>query len=143
MTEIIRTEGLRGIMMRGPGLPETLPFYEDMWGLKLAHAEEGTTLLRGTGTEPFLYGLKEGPVFGIEYVHFAMADRAGIDALHAQCLAKGAAVVMAPAEFDDWAGGYGFEVLDPDNRRLNSAPMPWCWMKNLNGRAPARSAMWC
>jgi len=115
---LIRTGSLRGIMMRGPGLTATLPFYEDMWGLKLAHREEGVALLRGTGTEPFLYGLKDGAVFGIEYVHFAMPDRASMDALHQQCLAKGAKVLGAPAAFDDWAGGYGFEILDPDNRRL-------------------------
>jgi catechol 2,3-dioxygenase-like lactoylglutathione lyase family enzyme len=114
----IRTGSLRGIMMRGPGLTATLPFYEDMWGLTLAHAEDGTALLRGTGTEPFLYGLKDGPVFGIDHVHFAMPDRDSMDALHAQCLAKGACVLGAPAAFDDWAGGYGFEILDPDNRRL-------------------------
>lgn len=114
----IRTGSLRGIMMRGPGLAETLPFYEDMWGLKLAHSDDGTALLRGTGTEPFLYGLTEGDVFGIEYVHFAMPDRAQTDALHAQCVAKGAQALGAPAPFDDWAGGYGFEVLDPDMRRL-------------------------
>lgn len=115
---LIRTGSLRGIMMRGPGLTATLPFYEDMWGLKLAHSEDGVALLRGTGSEPFLYGLQEGAVFGIEYVHFAMPDRAAMDALHAQCVAKGARVLGAPATFDDWAGGYGFEILDPDNRRL-------------------------
>ncbi len=118
MTETIRTGSLRGIMMRGPGLPATLPFYEDMWGLRLAHRDDDCALLRGTGEEPFLYGLREGPVFGIEYVHFAMPDRASLDALHAQCLARGAAVLGRPAPFDDWAGGYGFEILDPDNRRL-------------------------
>lgn len=115
---LIRTGGLRGIMMRGPELTATLPFYEDMWGLRLAHQDDGTALLRGTGTEPFLYGLTEGDVFGIEYVHFAMPDRASMDALHAQCVAKGADVLGAPAAFDDWAGGYGFEILDPDMRRL-------------------------
>ena len=118
MTETIRTGGLRGIMMRGPGLPDTLPFYEDMWGLKLAHKDDGTALLRGTGSEPFLYGLTEGDVFGIEYVHFSMPDRAAMDALHAQAVARGADVLGAPAEFDDWPGGYGFELLDPDDRRL-------------------------
>lgn len=118
MNEIIRTGSLRGIMMRGPGLTATLPFYEDMWGLKLAHAEAGVALLRGTGEQAFLYGLKDGPVFGIDYIHFAMPDRDSMDALHRQCLAQGAAVLGAPADFDDWSGGYGFEVLDPDNRRL-------------------------
>ena len=118
MTEPVRVGSLRGIMMRGPGVSATLPFYEDMWGLSLSHKEDGVALLRGTGTEPFLYGLKDGPVFGIEYVHFAMPDRASMDALHAQIIARGHTPISAPGAFDDWAGGYGFEMLDPDNRRL-------------------------
>lgn len=118
MTDIVRVGSLRGIMMRGPGITQTLPFYEDMWGLSLAHAETGTALLRGTGPEAFLYGLTEGKVYGIEYIHFAMPDRAAMDALHAQVVARGATVLGAPAAFDDWVGGYGFEMLDPDDRRL-------------------------
>lgn len=118
MTETVRTGSLRGIVMRGPGLTQTLSFYEDMWGLRLAHREEGIALLRGTGAEAFLYGLKDGPVFGIDYVHFAMPDRASMDALHTQCMSHGAFVQGAPAPLQDWVGGYGFEILDPDNRRL-------------------------
>lgn len=118
MTQPIRVEGLRGIVMRGPGLSATVPFYEDMWGLKAAHQQDGTVYLRGTGSEPCLYGLRDAPVYGIEYVHFSMPDRASMEALHAQVVAKGAVALGVPAEFDDWIGGYGFEVLDPDNRRL-------------------------
>ncbi|AUM75299.1 VOC family protein [Paracoccus jeotgali] len=118
MTEPVRVGSLRGIMMRGPDVSATLPFYQDMWGLSLSHQEDGLALLRGTGTEPFLYGLKDGPVYGIEYVHFAMPDRESMDALHAQIVARGHTPLGQPAEFDDWVGGYGFETLDPDNRRL-------------------------
>jgi catechol 2,3-dioxygenase-like lactoylglutathione lyase family enzyme len=118
MADIVRVGSLRGIMMRGPGLVQTLSFYEDMWGLSLAHREAGVALLRGTGDEPFLYGLKDGPIFGIEYVHFAMPDRASMEALHDQVGRKGGCVVGEPGPFDDFAGGWGFEILDPDNRRL-------------------------
>jgi catechol 2,3-dioxygenase-like lactoylglutathione lyase family enzyme len=118
VTETIRAGSLRGIMMRAPGMTETLPFYRDMWGLSLAHQSGGEALLRGTGSEPFLYGLKDGDSYGIEYVHLAMPDRASMDAIHAQAVARGAEVLGAPAVFDDWVGGYGFEILDPDNRRL-------------------------
>ena len=55
MAETVRVGSLRGIMMRGPGITQTLSFYEDMWGLSLAHKEDGIALLRGTGSEPFLY----------------------------------------------------------------------------------------
>lgn len=118
MSRKIRTAFLRGIVMRGPGITNTLPFYQDMWGLGLAHQDDGIAYLRGTGQEPFIYGLKDADVYGIEYVHFGMPDRASMDALHAQCVDHGACVALPLGEFDDWAGGYGFEVLDPDNRRL-------------------------
>ena len=118
MTDPVRVGSLRGIMMRGPGLTDTLPFYLDMWGLSLAHQGPGTALLRGTGPEPYLYGLTDAPVYGIDHVHFAMPDVASMEALHAQVTAKGATVLGPVAEFDDWVGGCGFEVLDPDNRRL-------------------------
>lgn len=109
---------LRGIVMRGPGLMATKAFYTDNWGLGLAQEAADTVWLRGTGGNAFLYGLKDGPVFGIEYVDFAMDDRAQVDRLHAHATAEGATVSGAPAAFADWVGGWGFEILDPDNRRL-------------------------
>lgn len=118
MTEPVRVGALRGLVMRAPGITATKDFYLDNWGLTLAHEEDGAVYFRGTGTEPFIYALKDGPVYGIEYVHFAMPDRASTDALHAYLVAQGEAVLGAPAAFDDFIGGYGFEMLDPDNRRL-------------------------
>ncbi|MEL6233770.1 MAG: VOC family protein [Pseudomonadota bacterium] len=115
---LIRVESLRGIMMRGPGIPATLPFYEEMWGLTLAHRENDTIYLRGTGAEPFLYALTEGPVFGIEYIHFAMPDRAATQALFDQVSARGATITRALGAFEDFPAGWGFEMLDPDQRRL-------------------------
>lgn len=109
---------LRGIVMRAPGITATKSFYTDNWGLTLAAEEPGTVWLRGTGTQPFGYGLKDGPVYGIEYVDFAMDDRAQVERLHAHAIAQGAEVLGAPAAFDDWPGGWGFEILDPDARRL-------------------------
>jgi len=109
---------LRGIVMRAPGIRDTRGFYEGTWGLSFAADQDGIVYLRGTGTEPFVYGLKDGPTYGIEYVHFAMPDRAAMAALHAQVTAEGGTVLGAPAAFDDFAGGWGFEILDPDNRRL-------------------------
>lgn len=118
MSDMISVGGLRGIVMRAPGITATRDFYLDNWGLSLAHEEDDTVYLRGTGREPFIYGLKEGAVHGIEYVHFSMPDRAAMDALHAQVVAAGGAVLGDPGPFDDFVGGYGFEMLDPDMRRL-------------------------
>jgi catechol 2,3-dioxygenase-like lactoylglutathione lyase family enzyme len=118
VTDIVRVGALRGIVMRAPGITATRGFYEEMWGLSLAAEEDGCVYLRGTGDEPYIYGLKDAPVYGIDHVHFALPDRASADALHAHLLARGAEVLGPPAAFADFAGGYGFEVLDPDARRL-------------------------
>ena len=122
MSDVVRVGSLSGIVMRGPGLTATLPFYEDMWGLRLAHAEPGAAWLRGTGEEPFLYGLRDAPVFGIDHIEFRVESAEALAALHAQVSARapahGGAVLSAPAPMADHIGGTGCEILDPDNRRI-------------------------
>lgn len=117
-SDMVRVGHLRGIVMRAPKMTATKNFYVNDWGLEVAHEEEGLVYLAGTGPEPFLYALKDGPTYGIEYVHLGMPDRASMDALYDQVVAKGETVLGSPAEFDDVIGGYGFEMLDPDFRRL-------------------------
>ncbi len=118
MSDLIGVDFLRGIVMRAPQMKETADFYENTWGLKSAGAGGDVIYLRGTGPEPFIYGLSDGPDFGIEYVNFGMQTRQRVDALHAQLNAKGADLDGDPREVDTPGGGYGFSVLDPDNRRL-------------------------
>ncbi|GAB5446337.1 VOC family protein [Gymnodinialimonas sp.] len=118
MTEDLRLNHLRGIVMRAPGITATTPFYTDQWGLHVAEEADGVTYLRGTGDQPFIYGLKDDATYGIEYIHFGMPDRAGVDTLYQQLAAKGADLRGAPCEYDGPFGGYGFEVVDPDARRL-------------------------
>ena len=118
MTDDLRMGHLRGIVMRAPGMTETANFYTELWGLEITHADEGIVYLSGTGEEPLVYGLKDDATYGIEYIHFGQPDRAAIDAFHAAVSARGATVLGAPAEMDDPFGGYGFEILDPDSRRL-------------------------
>lgn len=118
MTDQIRAGHLRGIVMRAPGITDTTDFYLDQWGLEVGEKADGITYLRGTGSEPFIYGLKNDDTYGIEYIHFGMADRAAMDALYGQVTSQDVKTLGAPAMFDDNIGGYGFELLDPDNRRL-------------------------
>lgn len=118
MGKDLRLHDLRGIVMRAPGITATSSFYTEQWGLQLAYADEGITYLRGTGVQPYIYGLKDGSTYGIEYIHFGMPSREEIDALYEQLNKKGADLRGRPTTFNDPFRGYGFEVVDLDNRRL-------------------------
>jgi catechol 2,3-dioxygenase-like lactoylglutathione lyase family enzyme len=109
---------LRGIVMRAPGVAATKTFYQESWGLAVAGEADGTIYFRGTGVEPFIYGLRDDPTFGIDYINFGMSSRARLDALHRQLVDSGVAVLSEPAPVLTPGGGYGFMVRDPDNRRL-------------------------
>jgi catechol 2,3-dioxygenase-like lactoylglutathione lyase family enzyme len=117
-TDVIGVDGLRGIVMRAPGVAATRSFYLENWGLQVAAESDGTTYFRGTGPEPFIYGLREDPTFGIDYINFAMSSRARVDALHAKLIASGAPVLSRPGVLETPGGGYGFMARDPDQRRL-------------------------
>jgi catechol 2,3-dioxygenase-like lactoylglutathione lyase family enzyme len=120
MTAVTRlgVDTLRGIVMRAPGILATKAFYLENWGLAVAAETDGTLYFRGTGPEPFIYGLREDPTFGIDYINFGMADRSRLDALYQQLAAAGAPLLSAPAPMLTPGGGYGFMLRDPDNRRL-------------------------
>ena len=118
MTNFSLIDGLRGIVMRGPSITESASFFEELWGLKISHSEKDEVFFRGNGSEPIAYGLVNNPVFGIEYIHFSTKDRKSMDALFKELVKKDCTVVRQPGDFDDFSGGYGFEILDLDGRRL-------------------------
>ena len=114
----IGVDGLRGIVMRAPGIAATKQFYIDNWGLSVAAEADATIYFRGTGSEPFIYALREDSTFGIDYINLAMSSRARVDALFEQLSRGNAAILGKPAPLKTPGGGYGFMIRDPDNRRL-------------------------
>jgi catechol 2,3-dioxygenase-like lactoylglutathione lyase family enzyme len=120
-TNTLGVDGLRGIVMRAPGIAATKQFYLDNWGLSVAAESDGTVYFRGTGPEPFIYALREDTTFGIDYINFAMSSRARIDALHDQLARANIPILGKPQPLTTPGGGYGFTIRDPDNRRLRFA----------------------
>ena len=114
----IGVDGLRGIVMRAPGVAATKQFYLDNWGLAVASEDDGTIYFRGTGPEPFIYALREDATFGIDYINLGMSSRARVDALFEHLTRGHAAILGRPAPLGTPGGGYGFMIRDPDNRRL-------------------------
>jgi catechol 2,3-dioxygenase-like lactoylglutathione lyase family enzyme len=118
---IVRVDHLSGIVMRAPGVAATRDFYVDNWGLTHVGDVDGTLYFRGTGHEPFIYGLRDDPTFGIDYINFGMTSRERLMALHAQLTQGGAARPTEPAVLATPGGGFGFMIRDPDDRRLRFA----------------------
>jgi catechol 2,3-dioxygenase-like lactoylglutathione lyase family enzyme len=118
MSDPIRVDFLRGIAMRAPGMTATRDFYAKQWGLAPLSEEKGTVYFRGTGAEQYLYAIRDDNVFGVDYINFGMHDATRVDALYKQLIEKGARVLGEPADVTTPGGGYGFTVLDPDNRPL-------------------------
>ena len=114
----IRVDSLRGIIMRAPGIAATREFYIDNWGLSVAAEHDGVIYFRGSSSEPFIYALREDPTFGIDYINLGMSSAARIDALHAQLVRGGVAILERPGQLTTPGGGYGFMIRDPDQRRL-------------------------
>ena len=115
---LVGVDSLRGIVMRAPGIAATRDFYVDNWGLTVAAEADGAVYFRGTGPEPFIYGLREDSTFGIDFINFGMTSRDRLLALHAQLRRGGVPIIAAPAALTTPGGGFGFMIRDPDNRRL-------------------------
>jgi catechol 2,3-dioxygenase-like lactoylglutathione lyase family enzyme len=113
-----RVSRLRGVALNAPNAPASAGFYTEAWGLTQVAASDGAVYLRGTGPEHHVLSLHDAPVRGIRHINFAVQDEAGLRALHAHAVAKGAAVLSAPAPLDQPGGGIGFDMVDPDHRRL-------------------------
>ena len=109
---------LAGIVMRANGAAATRDFYIKQWGLTEVAQANGAVYFRGTGPDYYIYGLRDDDVFGVDYVDFGVASRAGVDALHGKLTALGVAVLGTPMPLATPGGGYGFMAADPDHRRL-------------------------
>ncbi len=118
MVTLLSPDYLANVMMRAPGIKASRRFYEANWGLMLAEEAPDALYFRGTSAEPFIYGLREDPTFGLDAITFHVADPAKLEALHRQLSETGARLQGPLAAQTTPGGGIGFTALDPDHRRL-------------------------
>lgn len=115
-----RVTGLRSIELGVPNLTQSVAFYGHVWGLEPIVSEGDTIHLRANGAEHHAVTLRERPKAGMLGVHFAVSDRAAVDALYAKAKGAGVNVVSKPAELPISAGGgYGFQFKTPEGHVLN------------------------
>jgi catechol 2,3-dioxygenase-like lactoylglutathione lyase family enzyme len=109
--------GVRSIALVASNLEEASRFYETIWGLTAVERRNDAVYFRGTAAYHHILALHAGAQPAVIRIVFDVADRAGVDALHARIAAAGAKPGM-PAALTAPGGGYGFACRDPDGRNL-------------------------
>jgi catechol 2,3-dioxygenase len=112
--------GLRGVELGVRDLHQSAGFYNQVWGLEPVAGQGDTMYLRGNGSEHHVVTLRERPTAGLLGVHFAVADRNAVIALHARAKAFGVAALGEPAELPaDAGGGFGFSFRSLEGHVLS------------------------
>jgi catechol 2,3-dioxygenase len=112
-----RVTGLRSVELGVPDLDKAAEFYRNVWGLEDVVSTGDMLHLRGTGTEHHVLTLRQRPKAAFLGVHFAAANHAAVNKLHAQAKAHGAKIDGAPAALTrDDGGGYGFAMHSPEGQ---------------------------
>jgi catechol 2,3-dioxygenase-like lactoylglutathione lyase family enzyme len=122
MGERVGVDFLRGIVMRAPNAIETKAkakaFYVESWGLRVLEETDELVLFRGSGPEQFVYGLKRSDSYGIDYINLGVSSSQRVDLMFDRLVRDGVRLLGRPGPVTTPGGGYGFELLDPDNRRV-------------------------
>jgi catechol 2,3-dioxygenase len=115
-----RVTALRSVELGVPDLQRSSDFYARVWGLDQVCAEGDAVHLRGTGSEHHIVTLRLRPKASLLGVHFAAADQAAVDALHARAAGYGVDIVSEAGPLPAGAGGgYGFSFRTPDGQPLS------------------------
>ncbi len=109
--------GVRSVHFGVTNLVSTVEFFTQGWGLTEANTSDAVHL-RGTGPDAYIVALQQRPQTEILRVDLLASDRAAVDALHARLAKAGATDLSAPKAIDEYAGGYGLTVRDPEGRLL-------------------------
>lgn len=94
----------------------SLRFFTEIWKLGYVGETGSVHYLRGTGAFHHILALHKAPRPCVVRMVFDAADRATVDALHAQVLAHGLKEVETPAPLRQPHGAYGFGFKDPEGR---------------------------
>lgn len=107
---------LRSVEIGVTNPEESLRFYRDVWNLAPVMEAGGVHYFRGTGRYHHILTVRQTPMVAVVRVVFDAADRASVDALHAQVSGSGATEITNPAPLTSPGGGYGFGFRDPEAR---------------------------
>ncbi len=111
--------GIRSVELAVRDLEATKAFYEAQWGLREVARENGSVFMRATGKDHHVLTIHQAPRAKLMSIDLGAKSSAEVDALHAQAVALGAAVLEAPRELAAIAGGgYGFALQSPEGQKV-------------------------
>jgi catechol 2,3-dioxygenase len=93
-------------------------FFTEAWKLLPVGETNGVAYLRGSGAFHHILSIRQAPQTALIRVVFDAADRATVDALHAQLVAHGIKTIEKPAALKQPHGDYGFGYKDPEGRNM-------------------------
>jgi catechol 2,3-dioxygenase len=113
-----RIRALRSADLGFTDVAEALRFFTTVWNLTPVGDTAGVHYLRGSGAFHHILTIREAEKPGLIRMAFDAADRATVDALHAQVAAHGIKSIHPPHELRQPHGDYGFGFKDPEGRNI-------------------------
>jgi catechol 2,3-dioxygenase-like lactoylglutathione lyase family enzyme len=107
---------LRSVDLGFFDLDKALRFFTEVWNLTHVGEISGVHYLRGTGAFHHILTIRRTAQPVLFRMVFDAADRATVDALHAQVVAHGLKSIDPPARLRQPHGDYGFGFKDPEGR---------------------------
>ncbi|HEY5215529.1 MAG TPA: VOC family protein [Pseudolabrys sp.] len=113
-----KVRALRSVDVGFAELDQARRFFTDVWNLARIGENAGTHYFRGTGAFHHILTIRQLAQPALIRMVFDAADRATVDALHAQVVAHGLNVIDPPARLRQPHGDYGFGFKDPEGRNI-------------------------
>jgi catechol 2,3-dioxygenase-like lactoylglutathione lyase family enzyme len=107
---------LRHVALIAPDLERSRAFFTAAWGLRDGGTCDGVCYLRTQSSEPFALALRAGAQRRIERIAFALPGRDAVDAAARELERAGVTLLGPPHQLATPGGGYGLQLLDPDQR---------------------------
>lgn len=118
---VVQLRGLRSVTLQVPDPVLSKDFYNQVWGLGVADADDRRFWLRGTGPEHHILKLEEGARNALGGVSFAVGTPREVDEAARRLEALGIPLLRTPGRHDEASGGYSCALVDPEGRVVELA----------------------
>jgi catechol 2,3-dioxygenase-like lactoylglutathione lyase family enzyme len=113
-----KVSALRSVDLGFSDIGKAKRFFTEVWNLAPAGESGDLHYLRGSGAMHHIVTLRYLAKPGLIRMTFDAADRATVDAVHAQAVAHGLKYIDLPAGLRQPHGDYGFGFKDPEGRNI-------------------------